>query len=65
MDIGSSHVFGPGCRLKGYIKLEQRVLESNGFQIVHIVQPELFGLPSDERSLHIKRQLALSGVNSC
>nr|XP_027232023.1 uncharacterized protein LOC113823559 isoform X1 [Penaeus vannamei]XP_027232024.1 uncharacterized protein LOC113823559 isoform X1 [Penaeus vannamei]XP_027232025.1 uncharacterized protein LOC113823559 isoform X1 [Penaeus vannamei]XP_027232026.1 uncharacterized protein LOC113823559 isoform X1 [Penaeus vannamei] len=65
MDIGSSHVFGPGYRLKGYIKLEQRILEAHGFQVVHIVQPELFCLPSDERSLHIKRQMAISGIAFC
>ncbi|XP_047484051.1 uncharacterized protein LOC125035833 [Penaeus chinensis] len=65
MDIGSSHVFGPGYRLKGYIKLEQRILEANGFQVVHIVQPELFCLVSDERSLQIKRQMALSGMAFC
>lgn len=65
MDIGSSHVFGPGYRLKGYIKLEQRLLEANGFQVVHIVQPELFCLTSDERSLQIKRQMALSGMSFC
>ncbi|XP_045603661.1 uncharacterized protein [Procambarus clarkii] len=62
LDIGSSHVYKPSDRLSGPARLKEKLLESEGYTVLNLLQPVIFRHHAEERFLYVKRELMNAGI---